>query len=299
MPDYDDLLRAARAATEPDADTRAALEAQVRAGARPARRAPRIAMATGALALAAAALVAVWPAPRVDRPLDHGHADLGALVQVEADGAGTVSGTPTAMALTWTSGTLSVEVEPHRGVQLAVSTPEGEVRVVGTGFTVTRDALGTAVAVRHGKVAVSCARGESRAIEAGEALTCLPTTSAGALARVLALRGTLDAKGQLAEVDDALALPGGADATRAELHALRAGALLESGAEAEALTEAEATLALPGVTRADELHRLAARLRLRHDDCAGALPHLRALAASGTLGDDAPALTACENSAGQ
>lgn len=297
MPDYRDLLRAAREGTTPDPATLARLEAVARGERRrpPPHRRPAVWAGAAAAGLAAAALwLALLPAPRVDRPLTHaGAVALGARVNVVADGEGRVTGDGQDMTLAWESGTLSVEVEPNQGVKLAVTSPEATVRVVGTGFTVTRDALGTAVAVRHGKVAVTCARGDEHLLTADQSATCAPAHAAAALARVLALRATATPAALLQEIDAALALPDARGPAAAELHVLRAGALLDTGDAPGALAEAEAALAAPDVTRADELHRLAARLRLRAGDCAGALPHLRALEAAGTLGDDAPALAGC------
>jgi hypothetical protein len=89
--------------------------------------------------------------------------------------------------LEWEQGTLKVEVEPERGIDLAVHTREAEVRVVGTRFSVTRDALGTGVVVTHGHVAVLCADGEKALLGAGEARVCPPTHAAGLLGRANAL----------------------------------------------------------------------------------------------------------------
>jgi hypothetical protein len=295
MADYRKLLRSARERTEPSEDTIRALEAVVREPPRPVDLRPRVATALVALAAAAAAAVLVsWPAERVDRTLHHdGEVALGSLVRIDAGGEGHVEGDVRVMDVAWFAGTLGVEVEPDQGVRLSVQTPEGTVRVVGTGFDVTRDALGTSVVVHHGKVAVSCKVGGAHTLEAGQSTMCFPTTAAGALARVLALRSTAEPDALLRELDHALVLPDATGPIAAELRAFRAGARLSGGDEAGALQEAEATLALPDVTRAEELHRLAARLRVRAGDCPGALPHLRALEAAGTLGEDAPALADC------
>mgnify|MGYP003327532486 FL=1 len=75
-------------------------------------------------------------------------------VGLSFEGVGTIGGTEDAPRIAWESGTLNVEVTPEKGVRLAVATAEAEVRVVGTGFTVQRDRLGTRVQVRHGRVEV-------------------------------------------------------------------------------------------------------------------------------------------------
>jgi len=293
MRDYRETLRKARAEMDVDEDTLDRVHVRMN-GVRPRR--PFVAaagVATG-LAFAAVLLWALAPPPRVDRSLDGaGTVALGDRVEVQAGGTGSVSGDARDMRLRWNDGELYVEVEPHQGVALAVQTEEAEVRVVGTGFTVVRDALGTRVDVRHGRVAVTCVRGAALELGTGEAHTCLPTTAAGSLGRALARRDTADATEQLTELDDALALPDAVGPVRAELRVLRAGALLAAGRRDEALAEAEGTLAEDAATRPVELHRLAARLRMEHDDCAGALPHLEALAAAGSLGDDAAALEHC------
>ena len=63
-------------------------------------------------------------------------------VTLDFQGQGVLAGTERAPRLTWETGTLKVEVEPNQGIDLQVTTREAEVRVVGTGFSVTRDALG-------------------------------------------------------------------------------------------------------------------------------------------------------------
>lgn len=293
MRDYRETLRKARAEMDVDDDTLDRVHARMN-GDRPRRPVVAVAGVAAGLALAAAVLWALATPSRVDRSLDGaGAVALGDRVEVQASGKGSVSGDARDMRLRWNDGELSVEVEPQKGVALAVQTEEAEVRVVGTGFTVVRDALGTHVEVRHGRVAVTCVRGDALELGTGESHTCLPTTAAGSLGRALARRDTADATRQLAELDAALALPDAVGPVRAELRVLRAGALLAAGRRDEALVEAEATLAADAATRPVELHRLAARLRMEHDDCAGALPHLEALAAAGALGDDAAALDHC------
>lgn len=292
MRDYRDTIADYAEGTEPDATTLAAVRRRVET--RSGRRSPLRPLAVALPLLAAAAAVAWWvrPEPTLDTPLDAGAVALGPLVQVTASGSGHATGTARALHLDWTRGTLQVEVEPGQGVQLTVTTEEAAVRVVGTGFQVVRDVLGTRVDVLHGRVAVHCAAGDDRELGAGDTLTCLPTTAARRLGRLRELQATLAPDALLREADAAAALPDAPGAVAGELAALRTDALLRLGRDAEALAAAEQALAT-GTTRADELHRVAARLRLRADDCAGALPHLRALEAAGTLGADADALTTC------
>lgn len=289
MRDYREVMRTAQAGTDCDASALARIEAASRRGRR-----GRTWIAVAAVALAAALLLYVRPLPALDRSLDHaGAVDLGPYVAVASDGTGAVAGNERSMQVEWDGGTLGVEVEPGRGVGLEVRTPDGVARVVGTGFDVERDALGTTVRVRHGRVAVDCVRGDDRELQAGESLVCRPPTAAGRLGRLIALRGDVGAPAFVAEIDDALALPDAEGAVAAELRILRVSAYLSSGRSDNALTEAEAALVLPNVTRAVELHRFAARLRMARHDCAGALPHFVALDAAGELADDAAAYAAC------
>jgi hypothetical protein len=123
---------------------------------------------------------------------------------------------------------------------------------------------------------------------------CLPTTPAGALRRILAVQAGVTPAVLLDEVDAALALPGAEGAVAGELHALRADTLLAAERPLEAAAAAETALAQPTVTRAEELHRLAAELRLGAGDCSGARPHVEALRALDRLGTLAEAWARCE-----
>lgn len=252
----------------------------------PARR-PLWPVGVVVLAAAAAVGVVLWPAPPLAGALRSG--SLTREVELEVDGTGRVDGTARALLLAWDAGTLGVEVEPDRGVQLAVETDEARVEVVGTGFVVARDPLGTRVDVRHGRVRVTC-DGTFELTE-GASHTCLPRSAAGRLGRVRMLQAA-GAADLLPEITAALALPDATGPTAQELRSVELDVLLAQGSP-DALPLAEA-LAAEGGPRTIELHRIAARLRLRADaDCAGALPHLRALAAADALGDDAPWLATC------
>lgn len=255
MRDYRTLLDGSRRGTTPDAAQVAEVEA-LAAGklARPSRRLPVAAAGLAAAALAAAALFTLRGPVRVDRPLDNaGSVALGAEVDVVASGHGGVVGTDHDMEVAWSFGTLAVEVEPQRGVTLSVQTDEGRTSVVGTGFSVTRDALGTTTSVAHGRVRVLCVRGGESFLGAGESRTCPPVTATGALGRVLALDGVAAPEAWMAEIVDARARPDATGAVAAELDALRVRALVQAGRLAEALPAAEAALADPGCTRREEL----------------------------------------------
>lgn len=293
MREYQDVVADLRDQTTPSPERVERLHRHL-ARRRRAGTPTRLALAgAGVVALAAAALFTLRE-PSLDRTFaGDAPVELGPHVVVTPLGAGKVSGTGKELAMTWERGTVAVEVEPGQGVQLAVTTEEATVRVVGTGFDVTRDALGTTVRVRHGKVAVSCRLGAELLLSAGQSGECAPPSAPGALRRVLALQDSLPPAALLAELDMALSRPDAAGPIAAELLALRAGTLVAAGRDAEALLAAETALREPGCTRPDEMHRMAARLRLAVADCGGALPHLRALEAAGSLGEDAPALLAC------
>lgn len=295
MPDYNDLISEARAASKPSDEAVARVAAEVRRRRGEASSARWAIPAAGiGLSLAAAAFFFLQPPVEVTRELGAAApAALGANVIVEADGDGAVAGTEEAMVVSWRRGKLSVEVEPNQGVALQVNTEEGKVFVVGTGFDVERGPLGTTVSVRHGRVRVECVRGGESFLGEGESRVCLPTTSAGVLRRVLAVQGSASPADLLGEVDSALAFPAVGGVVAAELLALRAETLLAGGRTAEAAGAAEAALAHPDVTRAEELRRMAAQLRLEAGDCAGARPHVEALLALARLGDLAEPWARC------
>lgn len=291
MSDYQSTMRDLRDHTAPDPAAVAALRAGLQRG--PDRRRP-VAVAVAGLALAATLLFALRPAPAVDQELAGVlQTELGGHVQVAGEGDGSVVGTAAAMDIRWQRGRLEVEVEPEQGIQLAVTTEEGSARVVGTGFTVIRDALGTTVEVRHGRVAVDCGRGGESLLEAGARRTCLPVTAPAALRRVLSLQADGDHRAALAELDALPSLPGAQEALVAEAAGLRAGTLVALGRNAEALAAAEAAITTPGCTREEELRRMAARLSLDADDCAGAERHLLALRTAGAVEDPELDTSAC------
>lgn len=210
------------------------------------------------------------------------------------EGTGAMGGTGKAPRIAWEAGTIHVEVEHGQGIDLRVQTREAEVRVVGTGFSVTRDAMGTRVDVRHGRVAVHCdGAADDRFVDAGATAVCLPRSAAGLLARAEALH---EAGASSAEVlltlNEAVAA-GGDGATMDEVVAVRALRRAEAGMAQEALDDARRVLVHPGSPRETEMRQLAANQALRVEGCAGALGYLQTLAAAG---DEAAArwLAACE-----
>ncbi len=156
-------------------------------------------------------------------------------------GSGSATGPFVSPRLHWDVGTLDVEVDPAAGIDLVVDTSEGRARVVGTGFTVTRDALGTTVEVAHGAVAVSCGDGWSGTLRATERHACLPLTASGWLMRVGALRDSgASPEVALEAVTRGLALAPPSDPVAAELLESRVEILLATGRIEEAREAARA-----------------------------------------------------------
>lgn len=196
--------------------------------------------------------------------------------------------------VTWDAGTLHVEVPAGKGLAFAVRTREGEARVVGTGFTVTRGELGTEVDVQHGGVAVTCAGEPERTVGPGERHTCAPVSAPGLLARARALVHRDAPPDQvLATIDRGLALAAPDDAAARELRYLRAEVSYQAGRSADARTDLDAYLAAgPGPRDPDAL-RLAAALAVEAGDCATARAPLEALVAAGPVAADLVWLAEC------
>ncbi len=198
-------------------------------------------------------------------------------VALRYTGDGRVTGTAAAPRIEWAYGSLTVEVQPNRGVQLSVRTAEAEVRVVGTRFIVERSALGTDVSVSHGKVAVVCDSGVDAVLSAGETLVCLPTTSGGLLGRAQALNaaGAPDEEVLLAAESGIAAEPHGVIADELRLMQMQALAALSRHEEAyRAATDALAGSVGP---RREDFEHVAAREAMRAQGCAAALPRLQVL----------------------
>jgi ferric-dicitrate binding protein FerR (iron transport regulator) len=194
-------------------------------------------------------------------------------------GAGSLEGTQRAPHIRWESGTVSVEVEPERGVELVVSTAEARVSVVGTAFEVTRDALGTQVRVDHGQVQVVCAHGPTQLLSARAETTCLPTTAHGMLARARALQSAGAAPELLlSTAEQALERYPEPGPVRSELRLVRIEALTVLGREAEALEQARAYLEAGKELRRDSVLALAARLAWTTGGCDAASSWLEQLA---------------------
>ncbi len=160
------------------------------------------------------------------------------------------------------------------------------MRVVGTVFSVRRDALGTTTWVDRGRVAVGC--GDEGPVEIGPedgARTCLPTRPGALLDRADALVDHGAAVDEVLETLDlglAAAEPG--SAVRGELLARRVRSRALAGRTAEALADADTYLASGWTERRDEVLASAARLALA-SGCGAARVYLEPLEATGTAED--------------
>lgn len=214
-------------------------------------------------------------------------------VRMLANGRGQMYGTTRSPRLQWAEGRVELEITPNKGVDLLVSTDEGTARVVGTGFSVDRDAFGTTVAVVHGRVAVDCAAGPSALLSAGESLECVPT-------RPSALLGRARAQSRRGDGPDAvlatLALATRADnpaALAGEILAMRVDVLYRAGRAAEAVAAARQYLDEGHAPRRQELRRIATAIVLQESGCTEALALLQQAVDEGGTPEDAAALAAC------
>ncbi len=281
-------LRAARDATEPGGECverlgrrarwpgtllrQAAAEPRPNALARlrapPVRRFSRIGLlALAAISVAALLTWSVWPARALSERLDALELvsrSLTAEVDLDYQGSGSVEGTDRAPHIRWEVGRLDVTVTPDQGIYLVVETDEGAVHVVGTAFSVTRDALGTLVRVERGEVSVTCQGSLSRSVGPGEQTTCLPVRPAAWLGRAHALLAAgHPVDDVLHAVDQGLKLSKREGPADGELVALRIRVLVDAGRYPEALRAADAYLASGATPRRPEVQALAAELRAR------------------------------------
>ncbi len=270
----------------PGAATRVARRlARSIASERPQARSTRYAYVGGGLlgaALAAAVLFAL-PAPVATPPTGEGSLQSEERwaarafdgVALSYRGVGDVDGTNKAPRIDWQRGTLNVEVTPGRGLDVRISTREAEVRVVGTGFTVDRTALGTRVDVRHGLVETRCGDSAIKMLGEGDSIVCPPRSAAGLLGRAQALReGGAAADDVLASITNGVALSTPDDPFTDELLALQVRVLADAGRSAEALAVAERLIVSGGGARRGEVLSIAGELAAAAGGCATAAPWL-------------------------
>ncbi|MEM6928559.1 MAG: FecR domain-containing protein [Myxococcota bacterium] len=176
---------------------------------------------------------------RIDEPVRHtfegAHTTaLGRHVRVRAEGSGSAAGDTQDLRIEWMAGRVAVEVEPDQRVELEVVTREAVVRVVGTAFDVSRDALGTHVTVHRGTVAVTCGASSSVRLGRGQSRTCRPVDAVGWLRRATALQVAERPREVLDSVAAGLALqPERAIELELRLHRLAALLALGEGSAAE------------------------------------------------------------------
>jgi len=285
----EELFRRYARTTRPEAEGVERVLAEVTA--RRSRPAARAAVPAGLLALAAAILLAVatWPGAGPERrfALDPGASTLREGVSVEVDGEGTARVHGERVAVAWAVGTLAVEVEPGRSLDVRVETDEAKARVVGTGFTVARDALGTQVVVRHGRVAVGCVGTDEAGgigevvLEAGSERRCVPTTAAGLLGRAQALERAGAAAAEVrAAADAGVALATIAN-VRGELLAVRLRSFLTESDADDALAAATAYLDGGYPERRADVLAVGIQLAVGAGDCARADAWAREAGAEG------------------
>lgn len=267
---------------------------------RPSRR-PALTWA-GAGVVATLTLITwlAWPQARPPQPIavaiDTAGADikLAPDVALHAEGRGHAGGTETAPLIEWEEGRVSVEVTPDQGIDLIVRTPEATVRVIGTGFTVERSALGTTVDVRHGRVQVDCVVGTTHQLSANASVECAPTRPAALLGRARAQASRGDSADVVLATLDSANQPGTPDAIRGELLAFRVETLNSAGRSDAALAAARQYLAEGHSPRRAEVRRIAAAILLKAGGCKAALPLLRDAVAEGGEASDQAALLACD-----
>lgn len=158
------------------------------------------------------------PSPTVFRPVP--------ALTLTLEGEGELAGTERAPHIHLEAGSLDVELEPDQGVGFSVETGEATVTVHGTSFQVLRDALGTRVSVREGRVSTSCVDGRYAMLEASSQLLCTPVRPAGILGRARALRDQGASTEALETIDALITSSEGSDAVRGEALALKAQLLL-------------------------------------------------------------------------
>ena len=294
--DADSFDRLLRELPGPTDGAEARVRARVHQDLRLARPKPRwlvplgAAVASGALTLSLLLLFA--RPPRLDHELV-ADAELPAGLELSIEGEGAIEGTEAAPRIQWRRGTLCLDVDPAAGLQVVVETPEAEVAVIGTAFTVTRGALGTDVSVQRGRVGVRCLNEvEGRALQAGDSAACAPTSAAGLLARARALQGARELEAAVASADQGLAA-GPSPAVRTELSLVRVEALAASGRQTEALT-AVRTLMQEGAghRHSDALH-VAVLVAGPGAECSLVRPWLEELAEGGARADELGRLADC------
>lgn len=223
-----------------------------------------------ALAVASALAWSLWPPappPRLDGRLDAEERVARALtadIEIDYQGHGEFNGTTRDLRIQWEVGTLDLDLRPDAGLRVVVATSEGEARVTGTRFSVTRGPLGTQIEVQRGSVQVTCLGDAPSTLSQDERALCLPTRPAGMLGRARALReGSADDASVLEAVARGLSLAHPGDPAIGELWALRLDILISNGRWDEARTAARAYLDTGDPTRREEVEQILGALERR------------------------------------
>jgi len=218
--------------------------------------------APAGMALAAMALVVglTWtptptPVSAGTLPLD-GISQLQPLEDVVLDygGLGEATWDGKVVRIDWDEGTLTSSVTPKQGIDLSVHTREAVVSVVGTAFTVTRDADGSHVSVEHGVVAVDCEASGSVTLRAGEAHTCGPVSAGQWLVQIDRLFASgSDSERIRTSIRRGIRYSAVGDPLRGELLARDVQVLLRDGNRSEAAAVAQQYLDEGYTVRAQQL----------------------------------------------
>jgi ferric-dicitrate binding protein FerR (iron transport regulator) len=200
-------------------------------------------------------------------------------VHLIVEGRGAAQGSRGAPDLRWHQGRLDLDIRPDQGIHLVLTTPEGEITVLGTQFSVQRGPLGTSVEVRRGKVQVSCIADEqglpqTHLLTAEQAVTCWPTRPAGLLARARALHDAGSPDGEVEAIAERALLTADAH-VRGELLALQLDIALRREEPVRALSLAATYLAEGHTARRDDIAQRAVALRRQlgcSEDAADACP---------------------------
>ena len=262
------------------------------AARRPVRRPLAVGVGLAFAALAWFAATTLLPDPPVPLDQEIRTASSGEGPRIwTTDGSGHLGGTSAAPLLEWADGDGAFEAR----TAFAFSTREAAGSVeAGARGQIQRSVMGTRLRVEAGAADLRCLLdGAATHLGMGQEATCLPVSAEGMLGRARALAAEGAETEALAAADLGLARPDAEGDVAAELGVLRITLLQQAGRAAEALAASRAYLAGPSPLRAIEIHRLAAALSLGLEGCAGALPHLEALA--DVQPDAAARLAACRS----
>lgn len=208
-------------------------------------------------------------------------------VQLLVDGRGEIVGKPKDAEIHWRAGTVTASVEPHAGNRLSVITEEARVDVLGTVFSVSRDAMGVRTSVERGRVKVTCTDGWSGEIgpEDGEKL-CLPVRPELLLGRADALESagaSLEERRQTLDAGLERAKPG--TAVAGELLFRRMQVRGEAGDLQGALEDVDRYLSEPRPRSVEVLRYAGWKALAGPSGCEEALPYLSRLELTGTPED--------------